>query len=288
LKRLGEGLFQPCQRFVLSGCDVDSQRTAAQSRQDAEVSQRLSRFDHAEAEPSSRNGDVVPRVAADLEEDTVIRTALVQLPGGVQEPRPETHAGRDAGSGTDGFADAPEGGQGIGVAEQPGSYGFAVLLGYLGVVTFVMVRQGLRVLATRRAPEKLRTPAHEALAWASISGSVIAVGFALAVWSEVSPVLLGMSPIGLVTGRRMLRLMRDPGGQRMGWFYSHMASMLGAGIAFHTAFIVFGAQRLRAYEIEGPLAIVPWILPTVVGVPAIVIWTRRYRRKFGRRAGAAA
>ena len=177
---------------------------------------------------------------------------------------------------------------GIRVAEQPGSYGFAVLLGYLGVVTFVMVRQGLRVLATRRGPEQLRTPAHEALAWMSISGSVIAVGFGLAIWSEVSPILLGMSPIGLFTGRRMLRLMRDPGGQRMGWFYNHLASMLGGGIAFHTAFIVFGAQRLWAYEIEGPLAILPWILPTVVGVPAIVIWTRRYRRKFERASGAAA
>lgn len=179
---------------------------------------------------------------------------------------------------------------GIGVAEQPGLYGFAVLLGYLGVVTFVMVRQGLRVLATRKAPEGLRTPVHEALAWASMSSSVIAVGFALAVWSEVSPILLGMSPIGLFTGRRMLRLMRDPGDQRMGWFYSHLASMLGGGIAFHTAFIVFGAQRLWAYEIEGPLAIVPWILPTAVGVPAIVVWSRRYRRRFeaGRKAAQAA
>lgn len=175
---------------------------------------------------------------------------------------------------------------GISVADQPETYGFSVLLGYLGVVTFVMVRQGMRVLATRRAPEKLRTPAHGALAWASISGSVIAVAFGLTVWSEVSPILLGMSPIGIFTGRRMRRLMRDPGGQRKGWFYSHLASMLGSGIAFHTAFLVFGAQRFWAYEIEGWLAIVPWILPTVVGVPAIVAWTRYYRRKFGRRAGA--
>ncbi len=177
---------------------------------------------------------------------------------------------------------------GIGVAEQPERYGFAVLLGYLGVVTFVMVRQGLRVLATRRAPEKLRTPVHEALVWVSMSSSVIVVAFGLAAWSDVSPILLGMSPIGLFTGRRMLRLMRDPGGERMGWFYSHLASMLGGGIAFHTAFLVFGAQRFWAYEIEGPLAIVPWILPTVVGVPAIVIWTRRYRRRFERSRGAAA
>ena len=177
---------------------------------------------------------------------------------------------------------------GISVADQPESYGFAILLGYLGVVTFVMVRQGMRVLATRRAPEKLRTPTHAALAWASMSSSVMVFGFGLAVWSDVSPILLGMSPIGLFTGRRMLRLMRDPGGQRMGWVYSHLASMLRGGIAFHTAFLVLGAQRLWAYEIEGLLAIVPWILPTVVGVPAIVLWSRYYRRKFNRGARATA
>ena len=97
-----------------------------------------------------------------------------------------------------------------------------------------------------------------------------------------------MSPIGLFTGRNMLRLMRDPGGRRMGWFYSHLGSMLGGGIAFHTAFLVFGAQRLWAYEIAGPLAVVPWILPTVVGVPAIALWTRHYRRKFSRGARAGA
>ena len=59
-----------------------------------------------------------------------------------------------------------------------------------------------------------------------------------------------------------------------------MGSMLGCGIAFHTAFIVFGAQRLWAYELAGPLAVVPWLLPTVIGIPAIVIRTGYYRRKF--------
>ncbi|MDE0247864.1 MAG: hypothetical protein OXO56_08045 [Gammaproteobacteria bacterium] len=178
--------------------------------------------------------------------------------------------------------------QGIGVAERPEVYGFAVLLGYLGVVTFATVRQAMRAVATRRAPGKLRTPAHEALAWASVSGSVIVVGFGLAAWSDVSPILLGMSPIGLFTGWSMLRFMRDPERERMGWFYSHLGSMLGGGIAFHTAFIVFGAQRFWAYEIEGRLAVLPWILPTVVGIPAIVVWTRHYRRRFARSVGTAA
>ena len=178
--------------------------------------------------------------------------------------------------------------QGIGFADRPALYGFAVFLGYLGLVTFATVRQAMRVVATRRAPETLRTPFHEALGWASIAGSIVVIAVALGAWTDSSPILLGLSPIGLFTGSSMLRLMRNPGAQHMGWFYSHLGSMLGGGIAFHTAFIVFGAQRLWAYELAGPLAIVPWILPTVVGIPAIVVWTRYYRRKFGRAAPAAA
>ena len=170
--------------------------------------------------------------------------------------------------------------QGIGFADRPDLYGIALLLGYLGAVTFATVRQAIRVVNTRRTPEMLRAPFHETLGWASVAGSVTVIGFALWVWSEISPILLGLSPVGLVTGRNMLRMMRNPGLERMGWFYSHMGSMLGGGIAFHTAFIVFGAQRLWAYEFAGLLAVVPWILPTVIGIPAIVVWTGYYRRKF--------
>ena len=177
--------------------------------------------------------------------------------------------------------------QGIALADRPELYAFALFLGYLGVVTFATVRHAIRVVATRRSPETLRTPFHEALAWASMAGSAAVIGFALGVWSGVSPVLLGLSPIGLFTGRGMLRIMRNPGGQRMGWFYSHLGSVLGGGIAFHTAFIVFGAQQLWAYELAGALAVVPWILPTVIGIPAIVVWTRHYRRKFDPTASAA-
>ena len=174
--------------------------------------------------------------------------------------------------------------QGIRLVDQPELYGTSLFLGYLGLVTFATVHHAIRVLATRRSPETLRTPVHEALAWASVVASGTIVVYALTLWSNLSPILLGLSPIGLITGRRMLRLMRNPGAQHMGWFYSHLVSMLAGGIAFHTAFIVFGVQRLWAYELAGPLAVVPWIAPTIIGIPAILLWTRHYRRKFDRRS----
>ena len=172
--------------------------------------------------------------------------------------------------------------QGVGLAERPDLYGMAIFLGYLGVVTFANVRQGVRVLATRRAPETLRTPFHLGLAWACIACSSGVVVLAVVVWSDASPILLGLSPVGFITASNMLRVMRNPGSPPMGWLYSHLGSMLGGGIAFHTAFAVFGVQRVIAFELPGPLAVLPWLLPTIVGVPVIIVWSRHYRRKFSR------
>ena len=176
--------------------------------------------------------------------------------------------------------------EGIALAERPDLYGFAVLLAYLGMVTFVIVRHGRRVITTRPAPETLRRPLDWALAWAPIAASLVAIAFALAVWSEVSPILLGVSPIGLFTGAGTLRAVWSQGREPRGWLYSHLGSMLGGGIAFHTAFAVFGAQQMFNYSLSGPLAMAPWLAPTLLGVPAIVLWTRHYRRKFSAKRAA--
>jgi hypothetical protein len=60
-----------------------------------------------------------------------------------------------------------------------------------------------------------------------------------------------------------------------------MNAMIGTGIAFHTAFAVFGSGRLFDLGLEGWVAVIPWILPALIGIPAVAIWTRHYQRKFG-------
>jgi len=68
------------------------------------------------------------------------------------------------------------------------------------------------------------------------------------------------------------------------WKYQHMGSMLGAGIAAHTAFLVFGAGRFVDSSLSNsPLV---WLAPTIIGVPATIIWTRYYRRQEKRRKSA--
>jgi hypothetical protein len=73
--------------------------------------------------------------------------------------------------------------------------------------------------------------------------------------------------------------LRDPARTRIAWRVEHLISMLAAGIAVHTAFAVFFLGQMLGIYLPGPLAILPWILPTLVGVPTIIVWARRERRR---------
>ena len=64
------------------------------------------------------------------------------------------------------------------------------------------------------------------------------------------------------------------------WWLKHMEGMVNAGIAFHTAFAVFGGQRFFSQWLVGPWRIVPWVTPACLGVAALLFWKRRYRAKF--------
>lgn len=170
---------------------------------------------------------------------------------------------------------------------EPVNYSFLIFLFYLAVVTLIIVRHAVGVLKTKADPEALRTPFN--LAAANLAGiaSIVLVAYALFFRPPTLILLLALSPIGFSVRQGNLRYLNGPRSSPREWFYEHMGAMLGAGIAFHTAFLVFGSRRLFDWSLQGWLAVVPWILPAAIGVPATVIWRRRYRRKFGELPGPA-
>ncbi len=153
----------------------------------------------------------------------------------------------------------------------------AFFLVYLVIITFVPVHHGVRVLETRAEPGRLRTPFHTAINAAAIVAALAMVALAVA---ARQPVFAALTPIGVLLGRGNLRFARLPYSSPMSWWYEHMASMLAGGIAFHTAFLVIGAGRVLAPHLTGPAAVIPWVLPSIVGIPATQIWIGYYRKKF--------
>jgi len=177
---------------------------------------------------------------------------------------------------------------GKGPSSHPDTFSFLVFLGYLALVTFLSIFHAIGVLHTKKNPDSLRTPLRLALAWLSIAGSFIVIAFALIYKPGMMIVLLALSPIGIMGGIGTLNYLNGKRISKQAWLYEHLGGMIGAGIAFHTAFFVFGMNQLFDIGLTGSYKIVPWILPAMIGIPATAIWTRKYKLKFGDLKKAAA
>ena len=155
-----------------------------------------------------------------------------------------------------------------------------VFLAYIAITTLGFVRQAVLVVQTRREPQRLvADKLHHGLGVLCLLASIGIIVVGLLGSSSARIILLSLSPIGFVAGLGILTFRRDPAKTPRAWWYAHMVAILGAGIAFHTAFAVFGASRW--IQLTGPLQIVPWIAPTLIGVPGMIFWVGRYKKKFG-------
>lgn len=63
--------------------------------------------------------------------------------------------------------------------------------------------------------------------------------------------------------------------EKMFWWYTHLGNFIGSYIAAWTAFLV-----TNIHPQEPLLSRLVWLLPTALGVPAIVATTAYYKRKF--------
>lgn len=70
--------------------------------------------------------------------------------------------------------------------------------------------------------------------------------------------------------------------EKMFWWYTHLGNMIGSYIAAWTAFSVTTLTRFLGH------GWFVWLWPTFVGVPAIVLTTAYYKRKFAPKVKAAA
>jgi len=69
--------------------------------------------------------------------------------------------------------------------------------------------------------------------------------------------------------------------EKMFWWYSHLAKFIGSYIAAWTAFSVVTLSHIFRHA-----GIILWLWPAAIGVPAIVLTTAYYKRKFASRMAA--
>lgn len=154
---------------------------------------------------------------------------------------------------------------------------FALFLCYLALLIAAGVWHGVRMLRARRAgaPAPGERLLDRGLPALLLAGGVALI-YAGLTRGSVLPAAFGF--IGVMSGYDDLRAIRATPATGSAAVLRHLESMLGAFIAALTAFSVFNARRLPDGWLPDTLQLVPWLAPAVIGLPAIALLKRRYRR----------
>ena len=166
-----------------------------------------------------------------------------------------------------------------------------VFLGLVAVFSFYSAFAAYRVLYLKDlyAAAKAR-----ALDWAAAALTFVC-SLALALAGIVFPAAMGVGVIrvaghalsivaivfggiGMWTAYRATRPFVHKPADKMFWWYEHLQGMIASYIAALTAFSAVNLTHAfgAAWWV--------WLWPTIIGAPAIAIWTTYYKRKFVRRA----
>lgn len=156
-----------------------------------------------------------------------------------------------------------------------------LMLLYLAVITFSSAFGGLRAVRLKGDFGGHRERADLAI---NVLGFVLSLAVLIVGWRMNYAVMIGLSLIGIIGIPGNIRLLLWKPKSPLEWKYQHMGSMLGAGIAAHTAFLVFGMGRFVDSSLGNSVWV--WLAPTIIGVPATMIWTRYYRQQEKRRMSA--
>ena len=148
-----------------------------------------------------------------------------------------------------------------------------VLLFYIAILTGAGVSAGIRVLRTKKRRATHTHPWDLSIATLLTAGGIVVAAYGLAIGQAL---LIAFAIIGLINGGGQLAYWLRPPTAPMHWWYEHMNQMIGACIAATTAFIVNNAGHLGLPR----TSLVIWLGPAALGVPASIIWTSYYRRRF--------
>jgi uncharacterized membrane protein len=161
-----------------------------------------------------------------------------------------------------------------------------LFLALVAVFSFYAAFSAYRVLFHKNLPKGQR------VTWPDWAAAIItfASSFALGVVGVTKPVLvqnltipsLLFGFIGMWLAGKSIWQFLHPPKEKMFWWYEHLGNMLASYIAAWTAFSVTTIGRF----VHGGWVI--WVLPTVIGSPAIALTTAYYKRKFAPRSAAGA
>jgi len=156
-----------------------------------------------------------------------------------------------------------------------GNYISASFLGFLTFITSQPLWYGIAVLRNKRG-----LPVRDAWIRKIFHVFIFAFGLGLISWSVIlklqgAAILMMIFGILGVLGSREAFMSIPRLQSEVHWLADHLSNMLITGIAAHTAFMAFGGRQFFSEIFTGQLMVIPWVMPTVIGVIGIRVAKKR-------------
>ncbi|MEO0366808.1 MAG: hypothetical protein AAF265_15090, partial [Pseudomonadota bacterium] len=149
---------------------------------------------------------------------------------------------------------------------------FASFLLMLSMLVLSSTRHGLLALQLKKDRSALSGATHRLLL-ATLALTSVVVGYYGVTGGHA--LLIVFAILGISGSSRMLRDSFRTEWTRGQMIFAHLQGLLSTGIGAYTAVFAFGGSRLLAQLLPGQLQVIPWVLPSVIGLIAI----RRYKSR---------
>lgn len=142
----------------------------------------------------------------------------------------------------------------------------------LSLLTWVTIRHATGSLLCKQNRDPLKHWTYQAPVW------LLALVAPYAAWQGFvfnMPLVMVFSAISIVSCVGILNYLHKTTVTANRWLIEHAGAMLGSGIAAYTAFFAFGGRTLFADVLPGYWMMLPWLLPSLIGVPTSIWFKRR-------------
>ncbi len=153
----------------------------------------------------------------------------------------------------------------------------AVFLLMLSMLVFVNVKQSVLVLKVKADRDLLKTPSTLIPIGILLATGIIVGIVAIII---VQPLFIVFSLLSIAISYGSLKYIFKKELKEREWVIEHMGNILGVGIATYTAFFAFGGRRFFSEIFGSGLQIIPWVLPSIIGVLATIYFSKKYKKKY--------
>lgn len=161
-----------------------------------------------------------------------------------------------------------------------GRINIALFLGFLSVLSANPLWHGIAILKNKRKRSIKYQRLHTSFNLIQfLFGAFLLVYGAFFVTEGINVLMLFFGFLGVTSISDLRKQWKARGNsQGLDWYREHYAGMIASGIAAYTAFFAFGGRQFFADLLPGYWQVLPWILPTIIGVTAMRLMDR-YRSR---------